>query len=331
MRNLSYRFFLTLVAVLMLLIPARPLLRAVNAAEFPRKPIIWIVHYGPGGGYDLWSRAIARTMQKHIGVPIAVRNIPGAGGRTGGATLFKSKPDGHTVGMLSAIAMSIAQEVRAAPFKLKKFTWLGAVALEYSAVFVAAKSKIGSVDDLKKLWGGKGVRMGASGRSDANLINALVMADTVGFRLQPVLGLSGSQVFASLLSGDIDIVIRPVTSGLPFVKSGDVRALVNLSPKRSPLLPDVPTAQEVGGGLEKAAIPVTQRMVAAPPGTPPEIQKTLADALLKTLRDPDLVRWAKDTGRGEELDPMPGSEAAKLVSAAIETVRQFSQQLKQYK
>ena len=79
-------------------------------AAFPERDITWIVPYAPGGGFDAWSRQIALTMQKYLpkGINVVVKNVTGAGGRTGSIGLYRSNPDGYTIGFAPTSAFTLA-------------------------------------------------------------------------------------------------------------------------------------------------------------------------------------------------------------------------------
>ncbi|MDP4925060.1 MAG: tripartite tricarboxylate transporter substrate-binding protein, partial [Alphaproteobacteria bacterium] len=70
-------------------------------ADWPEKPIKFVVPYSTGGGFDVYVRAVAPEMEKILGVPVVPENIPGAGGQKGAATVYKSEPDGYTIGIFN--------------------------------------------------------------------------------------------------------------------------------------------------------------------------------------------------------------------------------------
>ena len=116
-------------------------------AAFPEKEISWIVPFAPGGGYDAWSRQLAAAMQKYLpqGVSVVVKNISGAGGRTGSISLYRAKPDGYTVGLLDVAGLVPYQKaVRAAKagYDMERYVCIGRVANEPLALYASAKSPI---------------------------------------------------------------------------------------------------------------------------------------------------------------------------------------------
>ena len=124
------------------------------ASDFPSENIRWIVTYAPGGGFDLMSRAIARSMKKYLppDVHVVIKNISGGGGRTGAVSLYRSKPDGYTVGILDIGGLIGPQLVDPSNlnYDMDKFTYLARVANEPYTVFVSAKSRYEALEDLKQ-------------------------------------------------------------------------------------------------------------------------------------------------------------------------------------
>src|SRR3972149_9117911 len=103
---------------------------APSLAAFPEKEITWIVPYSPGGGFDAWSRQIGATMKKYLpgGVDVVIKNVTGAGGRTGSITLYRARPDGYTVGLLDGAGLVPSQKAVGADkagFDADTFVWVG--------------------------------------------------------------------------------------------------------------------------------------------------------------------------------------------------------------
>ena len=126
-------------AVSAALVVAPALMLCVLAGEaraaFPDKDITWIVPYSPGGGFDVWSRQIGAAMQKYLppGVTVVIKNVTGAGGRSGSIALYRAKPDGYTVGLLDVAGLLLHQKTVGtdkAGFDLEKYVWVGRVATE---------------------------------------------------------------------------------------------------------------------------------------------------------------------------------------------------------
>src|SRR3990170_4430441 len=118
---------------------------AAAAADFPQKNIEFIIPFGPGGGFDRTVRAIAPFMEKQFGGKISVlpRNVPGAGGKKGMATLYRAKPDGYTISIANipgaAIPGLTGEKVE---YDIDKLTWIARLATEEYTLAVATQSPI---------------------------------------------------------------------------------------------------------------------------------------------------------------------------------------------
>ena len=129
--------------------------RVANSApktDFPNKKITWIVPYSPGGGYDTYARVLSRVMPKYLPkkAHVIIRNITGAGGMTAIHTLFRSKPDGHTIAILNLQSIALYQALEKAELDSTKLSYIGAVARDPSTIQVSVKSPYNTLADLQK-------------------------------------------------------------------------------------------------------------------------------------------------------------------------------------
>lgn len=289
--------------------PAPP----ASAQQFPARDITWIVPFAPGGGGDVWARALARSMEKEMprDLKIVVKNVTGAGGRVGTIQLFRSKPDGYTIGSVDAIGLipyQMAVGPEKAGYDLGRFAWIGFFSDAPNVVVVRKDSPLASLREVKEQ--GAKLRWGVLGPGEGHWMGALVTTRGMGLPFNIVSGYKGAADLApALMRGDFDVAVMTSTSILPLVKSGDLRVLATLADERFPGFPEAATAKELG-------VPVTfsyPRAAAAAPGTPPAVLKTLEGILLKALKDPELLRWAEATGRGPEMARAGGTDAAQAL------------------
>ena len=139
-------------AALLSFVPAFIFTPAASASGFPEKPIKWIVPFSPGGGFDTYSRAISRVMPKYLPnkVNVVVKNVPGAGSRMGTSMLYRSKPDGYTIGILNTMGLIALNVVKKAKhYDLNKFTYLGIIARDFGGIYVSAQSSFHTLKDLQ--------------------------------------------------------------------------------------------------------------------------------------------------------------------------------------
>lgn len=293
---------------------------AAAADDFPTRNIRWIVTYSPGGGFDLMSRAIARSMKKYLpkGVNIVIKNISGGGGRTGAVTLYRSKPDGYSVGILDIGGLIGPQLVD--PSKLKydmdKFTYLARVATEAYTVFVAANSKFKALEDLKQVerltWGSEGIGTG-------RWLPSYLAAKSLGLKFDVVAGYRGTgESLPALIRGDFNAWLNPSDhpSVIPMLKSGDVRCVIHLGAERSKACPNAPTAKELG----VEAIVEILRLVGAPPDMPKDRAQKLVDLLVKAMNDDEFKAWVKKTGAS--VNPGNAVQAKQSFSQFVDLAKQ---------
>src|SRR5258706_626514 len=129
-------------------------LRAASA-DYPNKPIRFIIPYAPGGGFDVYVRVIAPVMERYLPkkVSIVPVNVAGGGGAKGVGQLYRARPDGYTLGIFNIPGVFILQQQQgSAAYDLAKFTWIGAVGEgEHYVIGVGAKSPLKSIADLQEL------------------------------------------------------------------------------------------------------------------------------------------------------------------------------------
>lgn len=276
-------------------------------AAFPDKDITWIVPYQPGGGFDAWSRQIAAGMQKHLpkGVNVQVKNVVGAGGRTGSIQIYRAKPDGYTIGLLDVAGLLPYQKAVGADkagFDVEKYVWVGRVANEPWTLMVSAKSPIKNLNDLKAR---KDLSWGVEGAGSTKWLFSILEARGLNLPMRFVSGYGGTgDLIPASLRGDFDVWTNAGPAHIPYVKNGEMRALVQFGEKRMPVFPEVPTAKDLGHDVVAEIL----RLVAAPPGTPANVQKILEDALLKAMNEPDFKAWVEKSQ--QEANPGTGKEAA---------------------
>ena len=280
-------------------------------AAFPDKDINWIVPYAPGGGFDAWSRQIAATMQKHLpqGVNVVVRNVTGAGGRSGSIALYRAKPDGYTVGLLDVAGLLPYQKAVGADkagFDIEKYVWIGRVATEPWVFLVAAKSPLKSLADLKAR---KDLSWGIEGPGSTKWLFSIIQARELGLPMRFVSGYGGTgEMIPASLRGDFEVWTNAGPAHIPYVKSGDLRALIQFGEKRMSAFPEVPTAKELGHDLVAEIL----RLLAAPPGTSADAAQTLEGAFLKAMNEPEFKAWVVKSQ--QEANPGGQKEAAAAAS-----------------
>lgn len=281
-----------------------------------------IVATQPGGGYDAYARLLAPHLQKHLpGSTVIVKNVPGAGHIIGANELYRSKPDGLTIGTFNK-GLITAQIVGmpGVQFDLTKMTWLGTPATEPRLFVVSKKSPFKTIDDV--IAGKKKVILSSAGVGSSAHTDALIIAQILDLKnLKIVSGYKGTEGEMAMMRGEVDGQIGSMDSMMPLIKNGDARAILVIGDERLKELPDVPTLYEYAPADQTPVVDlmVSQGLIsrpyAGPPGIPPERVKILREAFEQAWRDPGLLADAKKMGR--PIDFRSGETVAKIVKGAL--------------
>jgi tripartite-type tricarboxylate transporter receptor subunit TctC len=301
-----------------LLIAILACLPALAAAQpWPSKPIRYVIPFPPGGSSDLMSRAIAPRLGERLGQPIVIENKPGAGGMLGVDQVAKAAPDGYTIGLAAAGALSSNISLYPKmPFHPEKdlvhITPLAMVPF----FLVAHPSQAGSVreiiaavkakpDALQYGQGGNGSTMHLAGE----LFNMMA-----GLKIQSVPFKGSGPVSAAVLGNQIPIGMVDVTSAISNVRAGRLKALAVTSKQRISAAPDVPTFEEAGVPGYEA---VGWFGVVGPAGMPADIVQRLNQEIAAALKLPEIRKIAVDAGN----EPFSASPQEFSAMIRAETVK----------
>lgn len=222
---------------------------AVQAQAWPAKPIRFIVSFPPGGSSDLIARAIAPRLGERLGQPVLVENRAGAGGMIGVDAVAKAAPDGYTIGLAAAGALSSNISLYPAmPFHPEKdlapITMLAMIPF----FLVAHPSQPPSIKQLIEAAKAKpnSIAIGYGGNGSTMHLAGELFNMMAGIRLQPVPYKGSGPVAADVLGGQVPLGVVDVPSAIAHVKSGKIRALAVTSKTRIAAAPEVPTFEEAG-------------------------------------------------------------------------------------
>jgi len=258
------------------------------AQDYPSKPIHLIVPVPPGGGVDLLSRAIGQKMSQDLGVPVVIDNKPGASAVVGTEALARSAPDGYTIMMGYSAHATNPLLTPNIPYDAQKdFTPIIFVGYIPLILVTPADSPFKSVNDIIAQAKAKPGQIqyasggaGAGAHLSAELLKYLAQIDLIHV---PYKG--NAPALNDVIGGHVPIMFDTITTALPHVKSGKLRALAVTSAKRSPLAPEIPTMIEAGlPNFEVSA----WYMVLGPKGMPSAVVQKLNGEINKVIQDPEI-------------------------------------------
>ena len=258
-------------------------------AQYPTRPIRWIVPYPPGGITDSVTRIVAQKVQEAMGQPVVVENRPGANSIVGADLVAKAAPDGYTI--LTVIAAHSANATLYAgklPFDTVKS--YAPVSLAAIAPLILTVNTNFPAKDMRELIAharanpGK-VSFGSSGIGSAAHLTTELLKQTAGIDMVHVPYKGTAPALQGLLAGDIQVLVDVPSSMMPHVRGGKIRALGMFSAKRIPGAHEVPTIAEAGGPPIESS---TWVMFMAPAGTPRDIIDRLSIETAKAVSSPEL-------------------------------------------
>jgi tripartite-type tricarboxylate transporter receptor subunit TctC len=253
-----------------------------GAQTYPAGPVTIIVPFAPGGSVDTVARPVAQALQEKLRQPFVIDYRQGANSRIGTAYVAKSKPDGYTLLLFSGSLMVNPSTQKDLPYDtLKDFEPVGMLGENANVLVVSPKLGVGNLHDLIKLGKSRpgGLKYGSSGTGGPLYLAAELFKNAANVNMVHVPYRGTGVMFPDLMSGVIDVAVVSIPSGMPFIKSGLIKALAVTGAERAPSLPDVPTMTETGIPLQ-TAVPYG---LVAPAGTPKEIIERLSQALAEIL------------------------------------------------
>jgi tripartite-type tricarboxylate transporter receptor subunit TctC len=310
-----------------------PLARADDVADFYRgKQINLVVGYGPGGGYDIYGRLIARHLGRYVpGNPaVVVQNMPGAGSLRAVNYLANAAPKDGTVIATFARDMPLIGILGNpnARFDAHKLTWLGSSSSygnDAYLLFTRTDAQVKSIADARRA-GGPPLLLGGTGEGASGNDVSTVLRDALGLNLKLIAGYPDSNaLFLAVDRKELDgrcVGLSAVRSShAQWLQSGSgMHVLLQFArATRHPDFPDVPTARELARNeaaralIELAEIPYTlSRPFAAPPGVPQDRAKALEVAFLAVHRD---AQYLEEAGRLKvDVSPIGGDEVRRAIA-----------------
>ena len=252
------------------------------AADYPTKPIEFIIPWNAGGSADIEGRIIAKAAEKILGQPLVPINKAGAGGALGYTHVKGAAPDGYTV-IWNSLSLLTTTNLGNVDFRWDALDAVCRVSSQGMPLAVRQDAPWKTLQDFvahAKANPGK-VKIGNAGNGSGTHLAAVAMAEMTGIKVIHVPLGSGKRI-ASLLRGEVDAISVPTPEVAGQVKAGELRILAIPSDAPDPAFPAAPTMKQAGVPMSLELF----RGISVPKGTPPAIIAKLADAFQKAAHDP---------------------------------------------
>jgi tripartite-type tricarboxylate transporter receptor subunit TctC len=282
------------------------------AADYPVRPIHWVVAFPPGGANDIVARIVASALSQRLGQPVVVENKAGAGGNIGTEAALAAAPDGYTI-----LFVAPHNAINASVYKNLRFDFLR------DSVPVAGLGRTLNVMEVNPSVPAKtvaefiawakanpgAVRLASPGNGTAIHLSGELFKAMTGIEMTHVPYRGGAPALNDLLAGHVQVMFDNLPSSIGHIRSGALRALAVTTEMRSDALPDTPTVAETVPGYEASI----WYGVVAPKGTPPEIVGKLNAAFNQVLAEPEVKERLAQVGCTPM--PMPAQDFGALLAA----------------
>jgi tripartite-type tricarboxylate transporter receptor subunit TctC len=275
------------------------------AQEFPTRPVRFIVGFPPGGATDLVARILQPHLSAGFGRQVVVDNRPGANGVISLDILARSEADGHTVAMGHIGGLIISPTIQKVPYDTyKSFAPVGMLVTLQNIIIVHPSVAVKTLKDYIALAKAKPghLNFASSGVGSPGHLSGALLESMTGIQLSHVPYKGGGPAMVDLLAGNVPSFIAVISTAVPQVQAGKVRAIAVTGAKRSQALPDVPTVAEAG---VPGYASTNWYGLMAPAGTPPAVISRLSKEFTAALKNPEVVKQLAARG----IDAAPSSPA----------------------
>jgi len=289
------------------LLASIPVTAALSAERYPEQPVKIVVPWAPGGFTDRLGRMLAEKLTKTLGQTVLVENRPGASGSIGSEQVARAAPDGYLLLLTtsdSTVRLMQDKRVDAAT----DFVQISLLATQPVYLAVGPTMPAKTIDEFIALAKAKPgqITYASSGEGSAVHLAMELFASAAGIKLNHIPYKGMGPALTDLIGGQVDSVLLSLQGSSGHFETGRLRPLAITSPKRSALMPNVPTIAE--SGYPSYQLMLWYGMV-APKGTPQAIVDRLSRELKAAMAEPDMQSRLKEGGT----DPI-GSSPKELVS-----------------
>jgi tripartite-type tricarboxylate transporter receptor subunit TctC len=267
------------------------------AQSWPERPLTMVIPFAAGGAVDVMGRILGARLTEVLGQRVVIENVGGAGGMSGAARVAKAAPDGYEMVLGSVGTHAHSQSLYKKPL-YNAVTDFAPVALiaELPLILVARKDlPANNLQEFIAYAKANQAKMqfGSAGTGSADHLTCLLLDTAAGVNVTHVPYRGGQPAMQDLIAGRIDYICNIITTALPEIQAGLVKAIAITTKAHSPLLPDLPTAQGQGlAGFEA----YTWNALFLPKGTPDAIVQKLNAATNETLNTPIVQQRLREIG-----------------------------------
>jgi len=260
---------------------------AASAQNFPTRPITMVIPFAAGGPTDVLGRVMAERMSQILGQQVVVENVGGAGGGTGSLRVARATPDGYTflLGTVGTHAQNQTLYKKPLYNAAADFQPVGLIA-EVPLILITRKDFPANSFEEFVAYSKKNqdkMTYGSAGAGSATHLGCVLLDTAMGTKIQHVPYRGTGPAMQDLQGGRIDFLCEIVSTALPQIQGGAVKAIATMTKERSPVLPELPTIHEKGIPNFEA---LTWNAFFLPKNTPEPIAKKLHDAMLQAMDTP---------------------------------------------
>jgi tripartite-type tricarboxylate transporter receptor subunit TctC len=265
------------------------------AQTYPAKPIRLVVGFTPGGGVDINARLFQPKITEYLGQQVIVENRPGAGTNIANEHVAKSPPDGYTL-LINTAALAINLSLyRKVSYSAADFAPVSVLSMSPNILVVHSSVPVRSVKEFVVLARSRPgqLNFSSAGAGTTQHLSGELFNLRAGIKTVHVPYKGSAPSLTAVISGEVDLTYANIPAISAHVKSGRLRPIANLGPRRSDQLPQVPTMAEAG---VKGVEVVVWYGIFAPAATPRDVVAKLADTLGRAARSPDIRQKLLDLG-----------------------------------
>ncbi len=265
------------------------IVQADAAAKFPVNPVKIVITHAAGTSNDVEARTVAPSLQKYLGVPIIIENMPGTGGRKSREFVIKEKPNGYTLLSTGMPSCQIGEILFNGRYNTLNFTHIFSLFSDSTGLLVKSDAPYKDMADFVDKYKGKTLSCAVPGVGSTAHLNGMKLIRYLKLTAKWVPFDGGTEALTALAGGHVDFVICDTGSATSMLSAKIARLLMIFEEKRDPRYSDVPIQKDLK--YDVITIP-SLRGVVGPPGVPADVVKILESAFSKAAQDKDFLALA---------------------------------------